>query len=265
MGRMRGLLYKERVTTQGGLLLLAITVIVTVGAAPFLLHHYVSTDTTVASFSFILSAVWFLLLSYMPLIWLLMSLAMEMKRPDLWLHTPASSGLLIGTKALFAAAVTIATLVWVAVVLGAVFLLSGGAKTLPDGLTAASFAGFFCEIGLLILLFSLMQMSVGFLFWSVYQSVRLRSSRLIAVPVTVAGILLFFFISEKISRTSAGSRLLGAGEIGLPNIEKVSRGLDIGLDMSGSLSMGGFLFGSVIALIAFGLGTWLFNRKVAGA
>ncbi|WP_144264337.1 hypothetical protein [Edaphobacillus lindanitolerans] len=265
MSRWKGLLYKEWIVARPGLAAVMIAVLLAIGVLPFLFHRYISGETSVITYGFVLSSFTLLFLSYMPVLSLFTSLTMDMKRADIWLHSPSSVGVLVGAKALFAVVTTVAAMVWLVFILMMVFLTSGGAAGIPEELGTGVFIGFFGEIGSLVLLISLIQLSVGFLFWSIYQGLRHKFGRILAVPVTFLLFIGSFWLNDKLSGLPAAERLLGAGEFRFPNTERLTQYSDLGIELSGSLAAGGLVVALAVSVLLFWLGLLLFDKKVAGA
>ncbi|WP_040226112.1 hypothetical protein [Bhargavaea cecembensis] len=264
MKRWKGLFYKEWMLARPGIAVVLIVILLAVASGPFLLHQYISGETSIISYAFGISSFLLLFLSYMPVAGLFMSLTADMKRLDLWLHSPASLGTLVGVKALFALIAMAAAMIWLTLVLGIVFLITGGSAGIPEGLTAGLFTGFFAEIELIVLVIAVIQLAIGFLFWTIYQWLRRKFTRIAAVPVTGLLFIALFWVNEKLSGLPAAERVLGAGEFRFSSIERLSDYSDLGIEMTGALAAGGLIFSLIVSALFFWAGLALFDRKVAG-
>src|SRR5690606_21970005 len=113
MSRWKGLLWKEWVVARPGMALVVLTTVLSIWVVPFVLQRYIVPEVPVMNIAFIITGLWVLALSYMPAVGLLISLTTDMKRPDVWLHSPAPARVLLGAKAVFAVLMTVASMLFI--------------------------------------------------------------------------------------------------------------------------------------------------------
>ena len=66
--------------------------------------------------------------------WFLDSLNKEMKRPDIWLHSPASMWQLVGAKVVFITIIIGCSVLLCGTIVGCCLLLGGGTASIVEGL-----------------------------------------------------------------------------------------------------------------------------------
>ena len=193
------------------------------------------------------------------------SLGEEMKRPDIWLHSPASMLKLVVAKALFAAAVTSFILLVGVGLLGISYFSSNAIGTISVSDAVLSLLSAFIAL----LLVSILVMAIGFFFWSSYQVIRSRFGSLARFLTSIlffAGIFTGIVLYEKLKGIGIYDAIRGLGPVKLTNAkfynEYVSH-LFTGIVPEGfSLSIGILLVGSLLTVILFVAGSMLFEKKV---
>lgn len=265
MSRWKGLLWKEWVLARLGMAFLVLGTVLSIGVVPFVLKHYLFPEFPVMNIAFIIMGFWILAFSYMPVVSLIASLQSDMKRPDVWLHSPAPSYVLIGAKAVFAVLMTVASMLFLFTVLalanGLIYLLGGGSG-LPEGVPIGWYMGFFAEVGTVSLFLGMMQMVLGFLFWTIYQWLK-KYTKVGAVIITgmLAGAT--FYVFQKVARWGPYEKLSGYGEIPLTYTERMNRVNDWALEITGSIAASGVGLAVIEAILLTMLAIYIFNRKVA--
>ncbi|MFC7366452.1 MULTISPECIES: hypothetical protein [Bhargavaea] len=265
MSRWKGLLWKEWVLARPGMVFLVLSAVLSIGVAPFLLQHYVVPDVPVMNIAAIIMGLWMVVLSYMPAVSLLISLTTDMKRSDIWLHSPSPSGVLIGAKAIFAVGMTVVSMLVVFCVLALASLFNyflSGSAGLPEGMPAGWFLGFLAEIGSVALFLGVIQMAIGFLFWTIYQWLK-KTNRVIAVIVTGALFIGTFYIWDKITSWGPYQKLAGYGEVPFRYSEQLNQINDWALDITGTVAAGGAGLAVIETILLAMLAIYIFNRKVA--
>ena len=265
MSRWKGLLWKEWIQARLGMAFLVLAAVLSIGVVPFLLQRYAFHEVPVMNIAFIVMGFWVLALSYMPVVSLLVSLQADMKRPDIWLHSPAPSYVLVGVKAVFAVLMTVASMLFLFTVLalanGLVHLFSGGTG-LPEGVPIGWFMGFFAEVGTVSLFLGVMQMVLGFLFWTIYQWLK-KFTKIGAVILTGMLVGATFYAFQKVARWGPYEKLAGYGEIPLTYTERLNRVNDWSLDFTGTIAASGVGLAAIEAILLAMLAIYIFNRKVA--
>ncbi|MBO0602596.1 hypothetical protein I2483_13090 [Sporosarcina sp. E16_3] len=108
----------------------------------------------------------FLLHVIMAVSLLFRSLGKDIRRPDIWLHSPASMQQLIGAKFLLILLATGFSLLLCGMVVGISYYVGEGAISIADNLSL------WLRVGVVILLNALYVMALVFFFWSIYQVFR---------------------------------------------------------------------------------------------
>ncbi|SDD77287.1 hypothetical protein SAMN04488126_10151 [Bhargavaea beijingensis] len=265
MSRWKGLLWKEWVLARPGMALLVIATVLSIGVAPFLLQRYVVPDFPVMNIAAIIMGLWMVALSYMPAVSLVISLTTDMKRPDIWLHSPVPTSVLIGAKAFFAVLMTAVSMLLVFGVLALAnlfILIFSGSSGLPESVPAGWFVGFLAEIGSVSLFLGMIQMGLVILFWTIYQWMK-KANRVIAIVITGAMLIGTLYIWDKITTWGPYQKLAGYGEVPFRYSEKLNRINDWALDITGVVTASGMLLAVIETVFCVLLAIYIFNRKVA--
>ena len=99
---------------------------------------------------------------------LLDSLGKDIGRPDIWLHSPASTRQLVGAKFLLIVLTTSCSLLVCGMIAGISYFVGNGAVSVADDLFLL------LSMGVVILLNAIYVMAIFFFFWSMYQVFRSR-------------------------------------------------------------------------------------------
>lgn len=116
------------------------------------------------------------------------SLGKDMKRSDIWLHSPAPMWQLAGVKGVFVVFVISCSLLLCGMVVGGFYYVGGGTVSVVDVIVQ------FLRVGLAILLNSIYIMSLGYFFWSIYQVFRSRIGWLAAVVIVIVLINIWLYV-----------------------------------------------------------------------
>lgn len=193
------------------------------------------------------------------------SLGEEMKRPDIWLHSPASVLKLVVAKALFAASITSFILLIGVGLLGISYFLSDAIGTISASDALLSLLSAY----IVILLVSIFVMAIGFFFWSCYQVIRSRFGKLSKFITSIlffVGIFTGILLWEKLRNRDLYDAIRDFGPVKLTNAkfynEYMSQ-LFTGIVPEGfSFSIGILLVGSLFTAFLFVAGSLLFEKKV---
>ena len=187
------------------------------------------------------------------------SLNREMKRPDIWLHSPVPFWRLIGVKGLFLAYVVMLSLLLCGAIIGVSYYIGGGTFPILDGIVLLF------SVSVAIVLNSIYIMALGFLFWSIYQVLRSRIgwfSIIITIGVFYVwaffwGILYFLELFSPIKEMGPIKLTEGLSYLAYHNY--IFTGL---VPESAILSIGSLLLYVVMIAIYFFAGSVLFEKKV---
>lgn len=264
-GLIKGLIKKEWILMKWGVITVFLLNIVVVMAAPPIINRAFGLPLNTFENSLVISGAWFVVSMLVPIGILFASLETEMKRPDIWLHSPVPMWKLVGIKAIFALAVTAMLLVLGGILLSISFLTSDAYGTIPKLDGALSML----SVMISIFLKSIYIMAFGFLFWSVYQVGRSRLSNLSVIFTT----LLFFagiFTGTVISELLRASKILTAikefGPVKLTNVpfyNEHNSYLFTGIVPDGVIfTVGGLILYGSLTIFYFAVGVKLFEKKV---
>jgi len=209
-----------------------------------------------------LSNLWFFLHMYLGLVLLFTSLMNEMKRVDIWLHSPRSVAQLIGSKILFSiAAVTFSFLISGLVI--SILTYFGGVSSMSE--VIVSYLG---STFLLVLNASFL-IVIAFFFWSIYIVLHSRIGK-ISIFFTLFIIIMSVILWSLLWFTDwfQGIREMGilmdlrnmSGDFPFfTETNLVIAGL---MPKGGTLSVGSLLLYIVLSSALFIGGTTLFQKKV---
>ena len=269
MKMWKGLFKKEWAILKWGLITLALLNVVVVLIGPLFINRIFDVPLDFFTDTLALVGIWVAFNILVSVGVLLTSLGHEMKRPDNWLHSPASMLQLVGAKAVFASAVTAFLLVLNGVLLVITFLSSNAVGTISvtDGVLSL--------ISVLVSIFlnSIFIMAIGFFIWSIYQVIYSRIGSLSGFATTV----LFFlgaatgvYLSDKLVIGRMIADIFDAiNEFGPVKVtdatfyDEHTSYLFSGLVPGGVIvSIGLLLVGSLFTVLLFVAGSMLFEKKV---
>ncbi|WOV87422.1 hypothetical protein QWT69_16470 [Sporosarcina oncorhynchi] len=258
MEQWNGLMRKEwiqwkwQLILAGGMVLIALLTLPPVVGTLTKDHEIVFEMTMVLSF--MLMAVGIII----PLLTFTTMFNREMKLPDLWLHSTASSYKLICVKFLMAAFIGLGALLLPAVIVAIRFAMTEFREVTFDelaffGTTAIIF--FFCV--------SLMFMAIGFFFIVID---RLLKPFLSSFSIIATGLL--FVLSARVygevTSSSFYERFFHAGKVNLLAMKntnlQIGEGSSLFMDLD--IYVGDILFDAVLTVILFFLAIKLFEKKV---
>jgi len=253
----KGLFNKEWMLLRWEFIALTFVVIVVLGAS--LEYQFVDTQSY-----FTLENQWFyevLLIVHLAagVILLYQSLSREMKRPDIWLHSPGSLGRLVGAKMLFLSYMLMWSLLLCGTIIGVSYYIGGGTLPLVDGIALLF------SVIVAIVLNSIYIMALGFFFWSIYQVLHSRIGWF-SIIITIGVFYFWIFIWGILYFLELFSPIKEMWPIklteGLPYLE-YNNFIFTGLVPEGAiLSVGSLLLYVVLIAIYFFAGAVLFEKEV---
>ncbi|SER79544.1 hypothetical protein [Psychrobacillus sp. OK032] len=167
MKQLKGLNQKEWMLMRFWLVVLFILNTLGIVGIPLLLNAWID-DVPIFKTAIILAGIWLLFSHLIAAILFITSLQLDMKRPDIWLHTESSIYKLIGTKLAFATIITSLSLLWIELLLVILQIFYADPEFMTFGqlleIKVYVFVGIFFSIilNLIIVLF----------FWVIYHLIR---------------------------------------------------------------------------------------------
>ena len=197
---------------------------------------------------------WMMLGAGIPIVVFFISLAKEMKRSDIWLHSTASIYKLFGSKVAFAGSVGAVNTIIVLIVNAVGLAVSG----IPFGPTFISISLLFTMLYLLSLLILCIGSFVAVLFQLIYSYAK----RLVA-PILLLLYFLSMWLVNKISITKFIQGLKSFGPVRGPSEGVYHFGEDFFMEIDALVFyMGDILMGLVIGVLFFLAAAKLFEKKV---
>ena len=265
----KGLFKKEWAIIKWGIIALALLNIVVVLLGPSIIHAVFGVPQDVFNNTLVIVETWLYFNIFVGVGVLLTSLGHEMKRLDIWLHSPASMLRLVVAKALFATVVTGTLLLLGGGLLGISFLLSDAIGTISIS------NGILSVLSVLIELFlnSIVVMALGFFIWSIYQVIYSRTGNLsgfVTTSLVFLGAAMGLYLSEAWGIGRAFASLFQAadkfGPVKFTDVQVFKLHysyLFTGIAPEGVVfSIGSFLLGGLFTVLLFVAGSMLFEKKV---
>lgn len=254
MGQWNGLLKREWASMSGAFYAsVGATVLFTL-VTPFS-NQFFNLGIVFLEILFGVSIMWMMVGAGIPTVLFLISFAKEMNRPDVWLHSTASTFKLFGSKAVFAGFVGAVNTV-IAIIVSAVGLLVSGYQFGPT---------FIAMVLLLALLYmlSLLIMCAGIFVGVLYQLINSFSSKLV-VPVLLPLFWFSLWLVGKVTVTPIYEKIKTFGAISGPSegvfhfgYDNFFREIDDIVFYTGEL-----LIGLVAGVLLFAAAVTLFKKKV---
>jgi len=187
---------------------------------------------------------------------LLDSLGKDIGRPDVWLHSPASTRQLIGAKFLLIVLSTSFSLIVCGMIAGISYFVGGGVVSVVDELFLL------LSVGVVILLSAIYVMALVVFFWSIYQVFR---SRIGWFSIVVIIILINMWITGwgYVWSTEVLQTVIGMGPM-YGSIQKMDLLMYTNYIVpSGSiLTIGSLVLYGILTVFYFVTGSMLFEKKV---
>ncbi len=185
--------------------------------------------------------------------WFFDSLNKEMKRPDMWLHCPASMWQLVGAKVLFITIIIgCSFLLWVSIV-GTAYYIGGGTASVVDAIALL------LSVGVVILLNAIYVMGLVFFFWSIYQVFRSRISWLFSVVIMFVSFIIWAYVWGIIWFTEMFQTVK---ELGPLNGSMTMMEPNYIVPGGAILTIGSMALYGVMTAFYVGAGSMLFDKKV---
>lgn len=258
MKQWNGLVRKEWLTMKWPLLVSALIGVTVMIVVPLLLTSFSVLEVPLFEITLVICFLWAIASVLAPVVALFMMLGMEMKRPDVWLHSHASIFTLIGSKAFLAAVIGAGGLLIPTLVLAVQYAYWKPAVINFDEML------FYGSLFIIIIFaLSISLMSTGFFFWVLD---RLMKPYLKGFSVVVT-IILFIFASwgfTKLTLSSLYSKLVLVGPIDLMSLKNSKLDLTHGyLEITETvIYTGEVVFDLVITIALFVIAAVLFEKKV---
>jgi hypothetical protein len=185
--------------------------------------------------------------------WFFDSLGNEMRRPDIWLHSPASMWQLVGAKVVFITIIIGCSLLLCGTIVGIAYYMGGGTASIVDGIALLF------SVGLAILLNAIYVMALVFFFWSIYQVFRSRMDWFFSVIIMFVLFIIWAYAWGMIWCTGVFQTVKELGPLNgvltmfEPNY--IVPGVAI-------LTIGSLVLHGVMTAIYFAVGSMLFEKKV---
>ena len=212
MKQWNGLLKKEWILMKWPLLAMVIIGIAVLTVFPFLFIRTFGLDVHFYEITLVMSFLWALAGTLVPMGTLLVLLEREMKRPDIWLHSTASIFKLIGSKMVFAALIGVVSFLIPTLVLAVEYNFIN----LPIFMMGDMFR---FGVWFLITLFyaSVAVMGFGFFLWVLYRLLK-QVIRGFAVPATLLLFVFFIWLAARVGQTELYERIVQVGKVDLSKV-----------------------------------------------
>ena len=168
MNRWKGLFLKEWV--QGSREMIPFYFVSVIITFLSLSHVFIGIPADIVGEISSFVGLWFVIHTIYGVIGFLISVGREMKRPDIWLHSPVSVVQLVSAKALF----SILTMTCSLVLTGPIIIGSYYSGETGDTISILSSILLLLGVIFVIVLNSVYIMALSFLFWSIYHVLRSR-------------------------------------------------------------------------------------------
>ena len=261
MKSWKGLFRREWILLRWGIIILATLNIFVVLMGPTLISNVFGVPRDFFATTLILASTWLVFNMFIGLFMLLKSLGYEMKRPDVWLHSPATMVKLIGAKALFAAMVTGLSLLLGGILMGISFYLSESRHEL----TFVEGSLPLLSVIITLFLYSIYLMAIGFFIWSIYQVIRSRVGEW-SILITFVVVFLGFFLIEKLRVVGVLKPILNFGPVQMTDVSifnEQNSYFFTGIAHNGVMfTLGGLLLNGLVVAFLFTAGSVLFEKKV---
>lgn len=185
--------------------------------------------------------------------WFFDSLNKEMKRPDMWLHSPTSMWQLVGAKVVFITLFIGCSVLVSGTIVGVSYYMDGGTASIVDSLAL------FLSVGVVILLNAIYVMAVVFFFWSIFQVFRSRMDWFFSVIIMFVVFLIWAYAWAMVWFTDVFQTVKELGPLNgtmpMMEINYIVPGVAI-------LTIGNLVLHGVMTVIYFIVGSTLLEKKV---
>lgn len=167
MNQLKGLIRKEWMMMRLWLVILLILNTLGIVGIPLLLNAGID-GVPIFKTALILAMIWVFISHLISAILFLISLQLDMTRPDIWLHTESSIFKLIGTKLAFSTAITSFSLLWIEFLLGILHVVISDSEFMTFGQLLEMNLYVFVAVLLSIIL----NLIIVLFFWVIYHLIR---------------------------------------------------------------------------------------------
>lgn len=227
---------------------------------PSLMHQIFGVEENVGTIGFMIGLTMIFLHSLVAVALLFTTLGKDMVRQDIWLHNPTPMITLVMSKIISSVLITTASLILISLITFAYLLmvLEDNYFNMIDVVKLLLFINGASILSALYVCF------IGFFFWVMYQTLRIRL-RFLAGPITV---ILFFLIQywwDKMLSSAFFTSIFGFGEIPIQKLiakELVEKIFNFNISMGVPVVIGEILFVAVTAILLLLLSINWFDKKV---
>lgn len=258
MKQWNGLVRKEWLTVKWSLIVSALIAVIVMTVFPFLITGFLGVEVHVFEFALVICFLWASASVLAPVVALFTTLGMEMKRPDVWLHSNASIFKLVGSKAFFAAMIGVAGLLIPTIVVAIQYAIFKSTIMSFDELL------FFGTIFIVtIYAISITFMSIGFFFWVIDRLLK-PFVRGFSIVITFGLFLISVRLYNQLVHTELYEKLVVVGPIDLLAISNPMTMMDfVYFDHTDMLFYTGeILFDLFFTVVLFVIAAVLFEKKV---
>ncbi|HSO59227.1 MAG TPA: hypothetical protein VLQ66_13510 [Paenisporosarcina sp.] len=208
MKQWRGLLMKEWINMKNLLYSLLVLDALVLFIVPSGFKRLFGIEEDLGTIRFMVGGILLFFHSLVALIFLIISLEKDIIRQDIWLHTTATMQKLVGTKIIFTIFVTSVSLLFIGVVtFGQFFIsISNQSSELID------MGKFLILVNVMTFITSIYLCVVGFFFWVIYQTLRMRI-QYYAIPVTLVLFVLINYWWNKILSSAFFTKTFAIGTL----------------------------------------------------
>lgn len=262
MGQWKGLVWKEWIIYKAFFFLWIVINILGILVGPFLIKRFLGVDVDIGIIAIIGSAIWMFLHVMITMLIFISSIERDMKRQDIWFHSPATMYKLVGAKLFSAFVFTFTSLVSVSVITTFAYQLFAKTDIIPLSTVLK------IEMGLILAIaFSALSFTIGiFAMWVFSRLLR---------PINIAfahitSIVLYFITVNYYSKfidSDLYKKLAHYLEIELPKMnlgDFSSQNFYMNFEVNNNIFVGEIVFEIVFFTCLFIFSTFVFEKKVRG-
>lgn len=252
-----GLLRKEWLSIRTGILIAAGFVFLMFLFLPMGIARILPEDVYTVEITLVLIFLWSLLAALFPVIILFILLQMDMKRPDIWLHSTASIFQLIGTKAFLAACIGLVSMLLSLVMMIGQNMIEIQATLFVDHPRIIMF------IIVVMFYLSINITCTGLFFW-VFNRLIKPFVKGFSIPLTMVTFFFTMYLFGKFSETKFYEYVIRTGRINPNKLLNINYQVE---NMSFGVNEVDFYTGEIILDIIIGVSLFiaaiiLFDKKV---
>lgn len=185
--------------------------------------------------------------------WFFDSLNKEMKRPDIWLHSPTSMWRLVVAKVAFITMIIGCSVLLCGTIVTVAYYSGGGTVSILEGVAL------FLSVSAVILLNAIYVMALVFFFWSIFQVFRSRINWLFSVVIMFGVFIIWAYAWGMIWFTGVFQSVKAIGPLnGMMTMMEINYIVPGG----GILTAGSIILHSAMTVLYIIFGSMLFEKKV---